>query len=176
MASSSKQALQIPLPHTEKGPYPANFWKEFKKKLTLLQLEPSLDSLEQIILKNADMNLSETLPNLRRVLNGSDNTNTLIAFIASLALSSPDLLPEGYMPCLERQKLSKAKKQVEVSGAALFKRTVKLTRYQVASLLSLMFFCVIFPWTRKKNSHSGHFTGHRAPTGKHKPETFFPIN
>ena len=166
--------LWIPLPHTKKGPYPANFWMEFEKELTYLRLKPSINTLENIILKNANMRPGSTNPfnelsNLRKVLKKDDEP--LIAFIADLALSLPDLFPEGHLKCLERQ-LSEERKQltekVKKGRAVLFKSKVELMRYQVASLLSLMFFCAIFPWKEKSHSHRGHFTGVKASTGNDK--------
>lgn len=175
--------LQIPLPHTKRGPYSASFWTGFEKDLTFLQKHPSIERLEEIILKNANMNPDCTyrqLPNLKHVLKNDDddpNVGRLIAFIAELALSSPHLFVEGpylfvegHLPCLEKQlpdlKQQLPKMQVGKERIVLFKRNVKLTRLQVASLLSLMFFCAIFPWKKRRDSHKGHFTGVKAPTGK----------
>lgn len=177
-SSTSTMGLQIPLPHAKRGPYSASFWTGFEKDLTFLQKHPSIERLEEIILKNVNMNPDSNyrqLPNLKHVLKNDDpNVGRLITFIAELALSSPRLFAEGHLPCLDKQlpRLGQQLPKRQVGGeiVVLFKRKIKLTRIQVASLLSLMFFCAIFPWKKRRDSHQGHFTGVKAPTGKNQAE------
>ena len=167
--------LQIPLPHSKKGPYKGNFWPIFEKDMLSLQSDPSADKLEEIILKNINRGIPSPLgelPNLRNVLKKTDTNSKLIVFISDLALKLPTLFPDGHLQCLERQ--SKQLETLSEDGVANGEAKgdsrsgsscVKLTRHQVACLLSHMFLCTILPWKDMARSHCGHFTGARAPTG-----------
>ena len=149
--------LQIPLPHSKKGPYKGNVWPIFIKDMEKLKSTPTVECLEQTILKyinRSTLNPSKNfnLRNLREILT-DDQCLELMPSVADFALKLPDLFPEGTIQCLERDKIAK----------------LELTREQVACLLAHMFFCTILVDKDLARTHCGHFTGARAPTG---PVTF----
>ena len=160
------EVLQVPLPHSKKGPYKGNFWPIFVKDMERLAKDPGASLVEETILKYINRSSDnvkvggsdgtkyslQELPNLKIMLEKQFSPE-LFAFVAQCALRLPDLFPSGTIPCLERKKPGR----------------VELSRLQVGCLLTHMFFCTILPNKDVEKTHCGHVTGARAPTG---PLTF----
>jgi len=169
----ARMGLQIPLPHSKKGPYKGNMWPIFEKDMHRLQAEPTLAKLEEIILKHVNRNIPsplQELPNLRNIFNQKqmNGQHKLISFLASLALKLPILFPGGHLECLQRQNKKTEQSQGD-TPITNDKQSIRFTRHQVACLLSHMLLCTILSWKEMARSYCGHFTGAIAPTG---PLTF----
>jgi len=146
------ESIKIPLPHSNLGPY--NNYINITHELSSLKSNPTLDKLEETILKFIRRHgQCQQLFNLKQVFGCYSDVSSLIVFLCDLALKLPELFPDGHLLCLEKNK----------------DQTVQFSRLEVACLVSHMLFCTILPNKELGDTHWGHFTGARAPTG---PLTF----